>query len=126
MNAAPERPGFPLVYKDGQKLTVFECPCCELPTLTEPLAGQICKMCDWHDSPAPAAEGAHWQYSLEAAQANFEAFRTIYDPADERFAQRRNLYLATCISLLIEFKDAHDLRNRGIIHAAYLAESECL
>lgn len=58
-----------------QDRTLFLCPCCGQPTLTELGIYEICEICGWEDDPIQSAEcgyagGANKQ-SLNDARANW-------------------------------------------------------
>jgi hypothetical protein len=121
-----DRKGYKYLSIDGQEQTIFECACCHLPTIAEPFGYEICSVCRWEDDESWEAGGANGSYSLLAAQANFQQYRTMYALGEQRTSPKREHFLGTCISLLQDFKDQEDLRNRGILFAAYLIESEWL
>lgn len=57
------------------------CPCCGLPTLTEP-TGDTCPLCLWED-----ADGANAPYTLAEAQENYRARGHMFR-ADDPLAPR--------------------------------------
>jgi len=121
-----DRKGYTYLSIDQQEQTIFECACCLLPTIAEPFGYEICRVCGWEDDESWEPGGANGPYSLLAAQANFEQYKSMYAPADQRSSPKRDHFLETCISLLRDFKEQKDLRKRGILFAAVIIESEWL
>lgn len=86
----------------------FDCPCCGLPTITDPGGYDICSVCWWEDDGQndDTADqiwgGPNGQYSLKAARANFEAHGHMYNrgkgievvenPTQERLALLRYVF----------------------------------
>lgn len=125
MTERPPRLSYVFTNIRGEKDTVFECPCCRLPTIAEPGGFEICGICNWEDDDG-FGFGPN-NCSLEDAQANFKAHKHMYPLGHAMTAkQRRDEFLDTCIALLNDFKQQQDPKSRGILFAAFVVESEWL
>jgi len=104
---------------------MFTCPCCGLPTIGEPGGYEICEVCHWEDDDRMGfgPNGC----SLAEAQKNFRSHKHVYsDPHALKTEPRRDEFLDTCILLLNDFMKQDDAKNRGILYAAFIVESEWL
>src|SRR5438128_650752 len=97
---------------------LLRCPCCQLPTLSERSAWEICSVCWWEDDGQddPRANevwgGPNGWYSLAAARANFCSHGHMYDRGEgieavERPSPERNALLSYVRSVL----DGQELLN---------------
>ena len=70
---------------------VFNCPCCDYPTLGERGGFEICRVCRWDDEfvdytpPEEIIGGANGDYSMKEALENFAEYGQMYRPSDSRF-----------------------------------------
>ena len=121
----PPRLSYEFTNIRGEPDTVFECPCCRLPTIAEPGGYEICNVCGWEDDDCFGGGPNHC--SLDQAQRNFQSHQHMYDQDHPWSSKpRRDEFLATCLSLLNDFKKQEDPVNRGILFAAFIVESEWL
>ena len=70
-----------------------QCPCCGYPTLDEVATYELCVLCLWEDDGQDDDNadviwyGPNSDYSLSEARRNFEEFRIMFRPGDQRFRQ---------------------------------------
>ncbi len=119
--------GYKFITPQGDARYAFQCPCCELPTISEPQAWEICTVCHWEDDVSHEAGGANGLFSLSDARNNFKAHKHMY-PSDHVMTtlSRRSESLDKCIALLHRFKTEEDFQKRGVIFAKFLNRSEWL
>ena len=82
--------------KSGEKMKLWECPCCGYPTLRELDSFEICFLCWWEDDGQGDGDadrvkgGPNGDYSLTEARKNFREWLIIFRPLDSRFNALRN------------------------------------
>lgn len=80
----------------GEKVKLWECPCCSYPTLTELNSYEICYLCKWEDDGQGDKDadlvkgGPNKDYSLSEARLNFRQYLIMYRPLDDLFCRSRN------------------------------------
>jgi hypothetical protein len=76
--------------ENGEKVKLWECPCCGYPTLTQLDHYEICYLCDWEDDGQEDDDadrvrgGPNSDYSLTEARENFKKYLNMYRPHDGR------------------------------------------
>ena len=89
-------------------MELVNCPCCGFPTLGEPAAYLICRLCNWEDDGQGDLDanevwgGPNGSYSLSEARENFKKFRTMYHPDDSKINRRESFAVLEVKEKLIE------------------------
>ena len=122
-----EYKGYSYLTPQGENQCVFECPCCDLPNLTEPQCWEICLICNWEDDVSQEAGGANGTYSLSDARENLESHKHMYSLDHPMTSMdNRNKSLDKCIALLNDFKNEGDPKKLGVIFSKFVDNSEWL
>ena len=117
---------------EAKLVRVYSCPCCGLPTLSEPAGYEICQICSWEDDGCDGY-GPN-ACSLDEAREHFRQYLTSYGPAHEispqsqrdglRFAHQLELTPTNLegkrrrIAALEQYMAEPDLQRRGELWAA--------
>jgi hypothetical protein len=75
---------------------LYDCPCCNYPTLPSWFDYDICYLCWWEDDGQDDDDadrvkgGPNSDYSLTEARTNFNKYLISFRPSDSRFTSHRN------------------------------------
>lgn len=109
-----------------------KCPCCNLPTLSEIAAYEICTVCGWEDdgqnddNSEKVLGGPNKDYSLNEARANFKKFNSMYREGDELFPTNKD-YNEQVEKLICKYQELeNDIVSISVMNEIDIIESKLL
>jgi hypothetical protein len=105
---------------DPRLVRVYCCPCCGYPTLSEPAAYEICRICSWEDDGCDG--GGPNAGSLDEARENFRKHLTSYGPTHELSPQFQRPGFRFVHQLELSPGNLEEKRRRIAALQQYMAE----
>ncbi len=104
---------------------LYDCPCCDYPTLASWGNYHICYLCWWEDDgqgendPDEIVGGPNGDYSLREARENFANYLIMFRPSDSRFTSIRNEKIDSMkreiMTLLDKYEDPQSSRIKSLV-----------
>lgn len=96
---------------------VYECPCCQYPTLSEVGEYFICRLCGWEDDNDDGDFGGpNGAYTLQQARRNF---RTHWIMCDREEVAPHEAIKKAAVAVLQQFMEENDPTQRGKLMSQY-------